>query len=44
MAPARKRGANEDLRDLMGEGDSRGEEDLLETTDNGVIGEAGDTA
>jgi len=28
----------------MGEGDCRGEEDLLETTDNGVIGEAGDTA
>jgi hypothetical protein len=32
------------LRDLIGEGDRRGEEDLLETTDDVVIGEAGDTA
>lgn len=41
---ARERGASEDLRDLIGEGDRRGEEDLLETMDNVVIGEAGDTA
>lgn len=39
--PARERGANEDL---IGEGDRCGEEDLLETVENVVVGETGDTA